>query len=130
VNNFQARYAIRHEWTGPIACKNPVRGRWGGPPSGVTGGGVKPALDLAFAPRGSAKLAELVRGDIPELEIKVAAAPPQTGPRPGSSVSTTPPTPPAKRKSGCGCSSSPNAPLGLGLSGLVFATLIRRRRHR
>lgn len=38
VNNFQARYAIRHEWTGPVTCANPVRGRWGGPPSGVTGG--------------------------------------------------------------------------------------------
>jgi hypothetical protein len=38
INNFQARYAIRHEWTGPITCKNPVRGRWGGPPNGVTGG--------------------------------------------------------------------------------------------
>jgi hypothetical protein len=33
INNFQARYAIRHEWTGPITCKNPVRGRWGGPPT-------------------------------------------------------------------------------------------------
>src|SRR6185436_1640105 len=31
-NNFQGRYAIRHEWTGPIACEKPIRGRWGGPP--------------------------------------------------------------------------------------------------
>ena len=31
-NNFQGRYIIRHEWTGAIACENPVRGRWGGPP--------------------------------------------------------------------------------------------------
>src|SRR5206468_3410740 len=23
-NNFQGRYAIRHPWTGPIACANPV----------------------------------------------------------------------------------------------------------
>jgi hypothetical protein len=68
INNFQARYAIRHEWTGPITCQNPIRGRWGGPPNGVTGGGVKPALDLAFAKRGEAKLPELVRQDIPEIE--------------------------------------------------------------
>jgi len=24
-NNFQGRYAIRHPWTGPIACEHPVR---------------------------------------------------------------------------------------------------------
>src|SRR5262249_33462883 len=30
-NNFQGRYAIRHPWTGPIACANPRRGKWGGP---------------------------------------------------------------------------------------------------
>jgi len=33
-NNFQARYAIRHWWTGPMTCKNPQRGVWGGPPDG------------------------------------------------------------------------------------------------
>ena len=33
-NYFQARYAIRHWWTGKIACKNPQRGVWGGPPDG------------------------------------------------------------------------------------------------
>src|SRR6185503_11721501 len=30
-NNFQGRYAIRHPWTGAIACENPRRGVWGGP---------------------------------------------------------------------------------------------------
>ncbi|MBK9036033.1 MAG: DUF2330 domain-containing protein [Myxococcales bacterium] len=140
-NNFQARYAIRHEWTGPIACKAPVRGRWGGPPAGVTGGGVKPALDLAFAPRGAAKLPELVRQDIPELEIKAvaagAAAPnPQTGPGPGSSdpdkavPPPAPPTPPAtKHGCGCGASSPTESALGVGLGGLALATILRRRRR-
>jgi MYXO-CTERM domain-containing protein len=28
ANQFQARYAIRHAWTGPIACTHPIRGRW------------------------------------------------------------------------------------------------------
>ncbi len=50
MNNFQARYAIRHPWTGAVKCKNPRRGIWGGPPGG--GRHVTPALDLAFAPRG------------------------------------------------------------------------------
>ena len=29
TNNFQARYAIRHAFAGPITCQDPVRGRWG-----------------------------------------------------------------------------------------------------
>jgi hypothetical protein len=51
TNAFQARYAIRHRWTGPISCRNPVRGIWGGPP----GGNAPPVLaarDLASVPRG------------------------------------------------------------------------------
>ncbi|MBW2464472.1 MAG: DUF2330 domain-containing protein, partial [Deltaproteobacteria bacterium] len=54
VNNFQARYAIRHPWEGPITCDNPRRGIWGGPPPGVGASQqTRPALDLAFAPRGA-----------------------------------------------------------------------------
>lgn len=35
INNFQARYAIRHEWEGPIECDEPRRGMWSGqPPEG------------------------------------------------------------------------------------------------
>ena len=51
MNNFQGRYAIRHEWTGPIECKDPIRNRWGGPPGQVTYRGPTAAKDLAFAPR-------------------------------------------------------------------------------
>ncbi|KIG16946.1 hypothetical protein DB30_03930 [Enhygromyxa salina] len=32
-NQFQARYIIRHPWTGAIACNDPQPGVWGGPPS-------------------------------------------------------------------------------------------------
>ena len=80
VNNFQARYAIRHEWTGPIACDNPVRGRWGGPPSGVRDiepsrtGQPEAARDLAFAPRGSLMLTSAVPAGIPELNIAATPA--------------------------------------------------------
>ncbi|MBP6842825.1 MAG: DUF2330 domain-containing protein [Kofleriaceae bacterium] len=142
VNNFQARYAIRHEWTGPITCKDPVRGRWGGPPSGVTGGGVKPALDLAFAPRGAAKLPELVKQDVPEIEVTATAAaatpPPAgtgTGSGTGSATATPPPSaPPAaepKKKSGCGCATEGGEGAGLALvGGLGVAALITRRRRR
>jgi hypothetical protein len=32
VNNFQGRYAMLHPWTGAVACAEPQRGQWGGPP--------------------------------------------------------------------------------------------------
>ena len=69
VNNFQGRYAIRHKWTGKVACQNPRRGRWGGPPNGGAPT-TKPALGLAFAPRGVLKLATSIKGDVPEIGLK------------------------------------------------------------
>jgi MYXO-CTERM domain-containing protein len=105
TNNFQARYAIRHKWTGPITCLDPQRGRWGGPPAGTQGDSdAKPALGLAFAPRGSVKLEDAVAKDVPELAVK-------------------------KRATGCGCQSSD--PAGL-LAALVLGApgLLRRFRPR
>jgi len=68
-NNFQARYAIRHPWTGPITCSKPRRGMWGGPPSGVTGSTAPvPATNLAAAPRGSIKLAAHVTKGLDDPE--------------------------------------------------------------
>jgi MYXO-CTERM domain-containing protein len=67
-NNFQARYIIRHPWEGPITCKNPQRGIWGGPPNG----GEQPTIaarDLAFVPR-NAPLRQFLKVkalDIPAL---------------------------------------------------------------
>src|SRR5262249_12772764 len=68
INNFQGRYAVRHPWTGPIACESPKRGVWGGPPSGG-GSQTKAAQDLAFAPRGGVSLASFLRTDVPELGL-------------------------------------------------------------
>jgi hypothetical protein len=68
-NYFQARYAIRHPWTGPIKCSRPQRGIWGGPPDGrdqVIAGASK----LAFAPRGKLQLATVVTKAIPEIGVK------------------------------------------------------------
>jgi hypothetical protein len=69
MNNFQARYAIRHRWTGPIACEKPRRGVWGGPPDGGSTA-PRPALDLAFAPRGTVQLASTINGDVPEIGLR------------------------------------------------------------
>jgi uncharacterized protein (TIGR03382 family) len=69
-NNFQARYVIRHPWAGPMACKNPTRGVWGGQPgrdpwsSGSPE--VKAASKIGLLPRaGALSLASFVRGAMP-----------------------------------------------------------------
>jgi MYXO-CTERM domain-containing protein len=65
MNNFQARYVIRHAWTGPIACAHPQRGIWGGPPQGGEST-PKAAAKLGFMPRaGGLTLAAFVRGAVP-----------------------------------------------------------------
>jgi MYXO-CTERM domain-containing protein len=129
-NNFQGRYAIRHEWTGPIECKDPIRHQWGGPPADQQYAGVQAGRDLAFAPRGQAQLAQLVAQDVPEIDVKAAGA----GPAP---VGTTSPVsakgssagaPPAKKKSGCGCEAGGDGgELGV-LGGLGLLALASRRR--
>jgi hypothetical protein len=68
-NNFQGRYAILHRWEGEAKCDNPQRGIWGGPPNGG-GNQVKPAQDLASAPRGKVQLTSLIRQEVPELKLK------------------------------------------------------------
>ncbi len=69
-NNFQARYVIRHPWTGPIACGHPQRGIWGGPPDSVAMArrdtGATSAKRLGLAARNpSLQLAAFVRGPVP-----------------------------------------------------------------
>jgi MYXO-CTERM domain-containing protein len=76
-NNFQGRYAIRHSWTGPIRCEHPVRKVWGGPPAeiarqpGFTAAAARPAVGLAFAPRGEIALTQVLRKDVPEIGLAV-----------------------------------------------------------
>jgi MYXO-CTERM domain-containing protein len=136
-NNFQARYAIRHEWTGPIACANPVRGRWGGPPSGsqqIAKGPVA-ARDLAFVPRGKTRLGMIVRQDIPEIGIKAGeaeAAPPAAPVADAGAVApppaATPPSQPVKKEKN-GCAVGGQAAGGwLALLVACLALTIRRRR--
>jgi hypothetical protein len=74
-NNFQARYAIRHWWTGPIACKNPRRGIWGGPPDDRDEPDPMAAQNLAFAPRNRGRLPKFVVNDIPEIGVKAYRKP-------------------------------------------------------
>ena len=81
INNFQGRYAIRHLWDGEIACEEPVRGVWGGPPGDPFGQpGVDPALspNTEGASEGSGSnnnsgdqgpLEDLVAEAVPELNV-------------------------------------------------------------
>ncbi len=152
-NNFQARYAIRHTWTGAIACENPVRGRWGGPPDGTPPSAPQAAAKSAFAPRGAMKLAFMVREDVPEIGLLAAAkdivpGPSPTSPKPTASApspkgSATPapassdqPAKPATDPLSCiGCravGASPTSSSGaLGSMGTlaVLGLLVRRRRR-
>jgi hypothetical protein len=152
TNNFQGRYAVRHPWTGPIKCKNPVRGVWGGPPGGQAEAPVRPVKDVAFVTRGL-PLDPFVRsGKAPESNLLGAAAPtPPLGKvfpfvsaaggdggmssaaddgTDGGAAAGPPETPPGAR--GCGGCSEAGGNQGmlaalLGL-GAVLVARIRRRR--
>jgi hypothetical protein len=68
-NNFQARYAIRHPWTGKIECPSPRRGIWGGPPGSDPWSKPPPApaTKLAAAPRGNITISQQVKKGLDDL---------------------------------------------------------------
>jgi hypothetical protein len=70
INNFQARYAIRYPWTGPVKCEKPVYGRWGGPPQGLSSEGTKAAQGTAFVERDPLKVEKLAESPVAELQLK------------------------------------------------------------
>lgn len=147
VNSFQARYAIRHEWPGAIACKEPRRGVWGGPwpDAGVVNSTPVAAQKLAYAPRGNLTLASFVPNGVPELaagapaggsldiregdEPRALAADGGAGAG-GDGAGGAKPAAPSPR---CGCrvvGTSSSVPVGLGASSIVVAGLALRRRRR
>lgn len=138
-NQFQARYAIRHAWTGPITCGNPRYGIWGGPPAGKSHRSPTAATDLAFAPRGQVSLPTLVKTDIPEL--KIAAADKTASGAPPDRATTSPASDresgaPAKNsnesdRKGCDVTSAQRGvPVALALAiALIFVRSPRRRSH-
>ena len=135
-NNFQARYAIRHAWAGPITCANPQRNVWGGPPPQET----RPsqpvaATGLAFASRTGTALSELVTRDVPEIAVKATRGPvvPASPVAPGSgsgsgSAAPVDEKPEAPARGGCGCETNGvDGGLLAGLAGLAVFTRRRRR---
>ncbi len=138
-NNFQGRYAIRYPWTGPITCKDPKRDRWGGPPSGQSTQ-TRPAVDLAFAPRGQVKLAAAVLTDIPELGVTaggpepVVVATKDPAPGSGSAAVAAPPTKPdtgvlpTREKQSGGCCQTSDRNEGTLAAFMLGALWLFRRR--
>jgi len=145
-NNFQARFIIRHPWTGPIKCRNPQRGIWGGPP----GGGEPPAIaarDLAFVARNQ-PLRSFLKKELadntalPGDPVKVDPYPRALGSKepepqpPGSGTQPLEPGPPmfavpqAPASSGCAScdTTAGGGAAGLGMAVLVGVALRRRRR--
>ena len=146
TNNFQARFIIRHPWTGPIKCRSPRRGVWGGPPGGSEPAPIA-ARDLAFAPRDqplrSFLKAELADNTaLPGDPVQVDPYPralnndaQTTQPDPGAAAPLDPGPPviatqPAPASSGC-ASCDTTAGSGLAGLGLLACTglLLRRRRR-
>jgi MYXO-CTERM domain-containing protein len=138
MNNFQARYIIRHPWTGKIECQDPRRGIWGGPPEG---GGNQPtvARQLAFEAR-DASLATFVTAEA-GAQIGVTAIEPPA-PTPDAAKPDEPAAKPdegakpnekadAKSnagKGGCTCEvDSSTQGFGWALLGLLGLGMMRRR---
>jgi len=129
-NNFQARYVIRHAWEGPIACENPHRSVWGGPPAGQPHQQPTPATNLAFAKRDGFQLASFVTGDVPELGFQKGALAQLGVSVPDASASTPKSTP----SSGGGCAGCATAdgtsPATSALLAPLVVLMIRRRKPR
>jgi len=124
TNNFQARYAIRHLWKGPITCSNPKRGVWGGPPEGTPGStGPMPATNIAAAPRGTLKLAAYVRAGLDDVDSWDRAA----------ASANTPGFGAIGPRRACGCSMpGSDTTWSIGIAALLISTgaLFARRRNK
>ena len=124
-NNFQARYVIRHAWTGAIACASPQRGRWGGPPGRNHIATPAAAKNLAFVPRGQVALQDLVAQDVPEIAVEQGKPlVPAPLPPPVQAV----PLAASEHPQGCGCRGAD--PSSGGALALAFVWGARRRRSR
>jgi hypothetical protein len=132
VNNFQARYAIRHPWTGKIECKEPHRGRWGGPPTGTTQPEPAAATQLAGQSRG-VKLASYVQSGLDDVASwDGAAAQAMKGPAaasatPSASAAPSASASPAKKSCGCEVPGGAREAGGGAAIGLTLLALVRRR---
>ena len=130
-NQFQARYAIRHPWTGPMRCAHPVRGRWGGPPDGHQTSTVA-ARDLAEVSRQGVNLSRAIRSPIPALTYSSTPVTPPAAAPITPQPAVTPPAPPPRCMRGRLRASNDHAPQTVGLlagfAAMVGLAISRRRK--
>ena len=70
INNFQARYIIRHPWTGAV-CEQPAGIQWGSKEGGHGDEMLENAKDTAFVERKKkASITQWLAEDVPELGLK------------------------------------------------------------
>jgi len=141
INNFQARYAIRHAWEGAVECEQPNRGIWGGPRNGLR---PEPAAaqNTAAETRGEIQLASVLTEPLPALGVTTVRPPEPTEESVPSSDPAAAPEADVERAEtdgpGCGCrligsqAGGVSAPTervsGLALVFLTGCLFIRRRR--
>jgi hypothetical protein len=123
-NNFQARYAVRHAWAGPIDCKEPRRGVWGAKPGGNEFDKPIPkaAAKLGLAPHVQGDLGSYVKQDIPEIGFTRGAAV-VTGTADGTQGVK-------KGCLGCAVTESEGGAGALGVAGVGVVVMVVRRRRR
>ena len=112
TNQFQARYAVRHPWTGSIACDHPVRDRWGAPPKS---GPVVPIVAHPIATKTGPEALGLFELD--------AAVTPVASSAPSLDVT---PTAPKAAPSGCNASGTD----GGAIWAPIVAGIMQRRRRK
>jgi MYXO-CTERM domain-containing protein len=136
-NNFQGRYVMLNPWEGELACEDPVRGRWGGPPD-ASGASVRPAPSV-FAARGAAAplgafLSEASRASLGDRTLKGAARVDPAAPWPPARAYPASPEADLERQPRKNsCATTPTQPAGapapIALAALAaFAAAGRRRR--
>ena len=70
ASSFQGRYAILHDWDGPVLCTPPRYRIWGGPPSaGARLPPLQSAIEPAGAVRGQKDLGRSILTPLPSLGI-------------------------------------------------------------
>ena len=128
-SNFQARYAIRHPWTGEIACDHPRRGVWGGPPSGQRQSTMG-ATNLAFAKR-DVQLASYVTADVPEIGFSKSAPPVSPGISAATSATSASSATSATSSGSCaGCATTEDtSPAAAALLAPLAVFILRKRRR-
>ncbi len=141
MNNFQARYAIRHPWTGPIECKDPVRDRWGSQPKTELGVGELEgptlARQLTTVARDRSLGSFITAGAGAQLGVALLDGPP-TKPEPAAEPKSVPVQPPpddstkpereTKPAAPASCACTANEPSSPGLALVALFALLGLRR--